>query len=146
MKGAYLRPDRNVLFLITLACALVGVLMPSAASCADGYDVAFGVETKHGQDFGSITCHFSDVCSARMDSLGLTIMIDRFRDDPGRASVDFYGKDSSCCYFAGAARSKTVDPREPLSRVPFFSGEPARGYLLPQNEFAGTLYLKFRSR
>jgi hypothetical protein len=135
----------NILCLITVTCALAGVLTPSGASRADEYEVAFGVETKHGQDFGSATCHFNDVCSARMESLGLTIMIDRFRDEPERASVDLYGKDLSCCYFAGAARSAIVDPQKPLSRVPFFSGEPARGYLLPQNEYAGTLYLKFRA-
>lgn len=135
----------NLLCLITIACALAGVLTPSGASLADDYDVAFGVETKLGQNFGSVTCHFGHACSARMDSLGLIINIDWFRDEPRRASVYLY-RDINCCYFAGAADSITVDPQKSLSRVPFFSGQPARGYLLPQNDYAGTLYLKFRSR
>jgi hypothetical protein len=135
----------SVLCLTTMIFALAGVLTPSTASLADEYDVAFGVETKLGQDFGSVTCSFNEVCSARMDSLGLRVTILVFQNDPRRASVDLYGRDLSCCYFAGAARSKTIDPHEPLSRVPFFSGQPTRGYLLPQNEYAGTLYLRFRS-
>jgi hypothetical protein len=135
----------SVLCLTTMIFALAGVLTPSTASRADDYDVAFGVETKLGQDFGSVTCPFNEICSARMDSLGLRVTIHRFRDEPRRASVRLDGRDITCCYFAGAADSITVDPQKPLSRVPFFSGQPARGYLLPQNEYAGTLYLKFRS-
>src|SRR5579863_8157075 len=133
----------SVLFLTTMIFALAGVLTPSTASLADDYDVAFGVETKVGQDFGSVTCPFDEVCSARMDSLGLRFTVLVFRRDPTRAHVHLYGRDISCCYFADAAWSVTVDPHEPLSRVPFFSGQAARGYLLPQNEYAGTLYLKF---
>jgi hypothetical protein len=135
----------NILSLITITCALAGVFTPSRASFADDYDVAFGVETKHGQDFGSVTCPFDEVCSAGIDSLGLRITIHVIRSDPRRAYVYIYGRDLSCCYFAGAARSITVDPHEPLSRALFFSGQPARGYLLPQNEYAGTLYLKFHA-
>jgi hypothetical protein len=135
----------NILCLIIITCALAGVLTPSGASLADDYDVAFGVETKLGQDFGSARCHFDDVCSARMDSLGLIINISRFRDEPRRATVRLYGRDISCCYFAGAADSITADPHEAISRVPFFSGRSARGGLYIQNEYAGTLYLKFRS-
>jgi hypothetical protein len=135
----------NALCLIIITCALAGVLMPSGASRAADYDVAFGVETKRSQDFGSVTCPFNEICSARMESLGLRVTVHRFRDEPRRASVRIYGRDISCCYFVGAADSISVDPQKPLSRVPFFSGEPARGYLLPQNEYAGTLYLKFRA-
>jgi hypothetical protein len=135
---------RKILFA---SCVLLSALLffNSGAAKADEYEVAFGVQTKRGQDFGSVTCDFNDVCSARIDSLDLRITMLWFRDEPGRVSINLDGKDISCCYFAGAAISKTVDPHEPLSRVPFFSGEPARGYLLPQNELAGTLYLKFRS-
>jgi hypothetical protein len=127
------------------ALAVVGALLSGGASRADDYDVAYGFETKLGQDFGSVRCPFDEVCSAGIDSLGLRITILRFRREPGRVSVHLYGKDISCCYFAGAADSITVDPQKPLSRVLFFSGEPARGYLLPQNEYAGMLYLKFRA-
>lgn len=151
-QATQIRMTRNEMMRTARKTLLAGGVLLSVfifgsfAAKADGYEFAFGVQTKHGEDFGSVTCHFNDVCSARIDSLDLRVTLLWFRNEPGRASVDLYGKDSSCCYFAGAARSKTVDPREPLSRVPFFSGEPARGYLLPQNELAGTLYLKFRSR
>lgn len=67
-----------------------------------------------------------------MDSLGLIVNIHRFRDKPGRASVYLYGSDLSCCYFVDAARSIAVDPREPLSRVPF----------LADNQRGGICFLK----
>ncbi len=73
----------SVLCLTTMIFALAGVLTPSTASRADDYDVAFGVETKLGQDFGSVTCSFNEVCSARMDSLGLRVTILVFQNDPG---------------------------------------------------------------
>ena len=146
-KPVFVRPlSRSFCyFLLSALCALTGVLTPSGASRADDYDVAIGVETKRGQDFGSVTCPFNEICSAGMKSLGLRVTIHRFQNKPRRASVRMHGRDISCCYFAGAADSITVDPQKPLSRVLFFSGEPARGGLYIENEYAGTLYLRFRS-
>jgi hypothetical protein len=120
--------------------------MPTSSSHADDYGVDFGVETQLGEDAGSLMCVFDQVCSAKIDSLGLRVTIDVFRSHPKNAYVYLYGRDLSCCYFADAARSITIDPHEPLSRVPFFSGRPAQGALFIQNEYAGTLYLRFRFR
>jgi hypothetical protein len=78
-----------------------------------------------------------------MESLGLTFSVDIFRSDPVRAHVRLYGSDPSCCYFADASGSITIDPFKPPSRVPFFKGTRARGGLFVQNERVGALYLKF---
>jgi hypothetical protein len=135
----------RVLRLIVLTFALAAVLTPSGASLAEDYRFAFGVDTKHGQDFGSVTCVFDEVCSARMESLDLRVTIHIIRSDPRRAHVRLYGRDISCCYFAEAADSIIVDPQKPPSRLPFFSGGSARGGLHIENEYAGTLYLRFHS-
>jgi hypothetical protein len=86
------------------------------------------------------------MCSAKIESLGLIVSIHVFRNEPERASVSLYGGDLGCCYFDGAAGEKIIDPRKPLSRVPFFKGARARGGLFIQNERVGTLYLRFDYR
>jgi hypothetical protein len=55
-----------------------------------------------------------------------------------------HGDDSSCCYFAYAKDSITVDPAEPVSRFLFFRGVGARRGVFIENEPAGTLFLRFR--
>ena len=122
---------------------LLGTLLSGSSVLAADYSVDFGAETNAGKDAGTLTCPFGQVCDAKMESIGLRVSIDVFRSDPERAHVRLYGGDLSCCYFAYAADSITVDPRKPLSRVPFFKGARARGGLFIQNEPAGTLYLRF---
>jgi len=113
---------------------------------AADYSVDFGVETDAGKDAGSLTCLFDEICDAKLESLGLIVSLIVFRSNPERASVHLRGGDLSCCYFDGAADSIAIDPRKPLSRVPFFKGARARGALFIENERVGTLYLRFDYR
>src|SRR5882724_9273500 len=128
---------------ITAILALFGTLLSGCSVLAADFTVDFGAETDAGRDAGTLTCLFGQLCDAKMESIGLRVSIDVFRSDAERAYVRLYGGDLSCCYFAYAADSITVDPRKPLSRVPFFKGARARGGLFIQNEPAGTLYLRF---
>ena len=111
-------------------------MLPTIAS-------TLAVETDVGKDAGSIACVFEQICSAEMESLGWRVTFHAFRGEPGRAIVQLYGGGLSCCYFAGAGDSITIDPRISLSRVPFFKGAGARGGLYIENERVGTLYLRF---
>jgi hypothetical protein len=124
--------------------ALLGILLSANVVLAADFSVDFGVDTEQGRDAGSLDCRFGQVCSARMESLGLTFSVDIFHGDPVRAHVRLYGRDPGCCYFADAAGSITIDPSKPPSPVPFFKGARARGGLFVQNERVGALYLKFR--
>jgi hypothetical protein len=123
--------------------ALFGILLSANVVLAADFSVDFGADTDQGRDAGSLDCRFGQVCSARMESLGLTFSVDIFHGDPVRAHVHLYGRDPSCCYFADAAGSITIDPSKPPP-VPFFKGARARGGLFVQNERVGALYLKFR--
>jgi hypothetical protein len=59
-------------------------------------------------------------------------------------SVHLYGRRYlRLFYFDYAADSVAIDTRKPVSRVPFFKGERARGGLHIENERVGTLYLRF---
>ena len=131
---------------ITAILALLGTLLSGGSVLAADYSVDFGVETDAGKDAGSLMCVFDQTCSAKMEALGLRISIDVFGSNPQRAHVNLYGGDLSCCYFDGAADSIVIDPRKPLSRVPFFKGARARGGLYIENERVGTLYLRFDYR
>jgi hypothetical protein len=122
---------------------LVGILLSANVVLAADFSVDFGADTEQGRDAGSLDCRFGQVCYAKMESLGLTFSVDIFRGDPVRARIRLYSSDPSCCHFADAAGSITVDPSKPLSRVPFFKGARARGGLFVQNERVGALYLKF---
>lgn len=128
----------------TAILALLGILSSINLAFAADFSVDFGADTDRGRDAGSLDCRFGQVCYAKLESLGLTFSVDIFRGDPVRAQVRLYGGDLSCCYFADAANSITLDPYKPLSRVPFFKGAGARGGLFIQNERVGALYLKFR--
>jgi hypothetical protein len=123
--------------------ALLGILFSGNLALAADLSVDFGADTNRGRDAGTLDCRFSQVCHAKMESLGLTVSLDIFRSDPVRAHVRLYGGDLSCRYFVDAADSITIDPYKPLPRVPFFKGARARGGLFIQNERAGALYLKF---
>lgn len=123
--------------------ALLGILLSANVVLAADFSVDFGADTDQGRDAGSLDCRFGQVCYARMEALGLTFSVDIFRGDPVRAHVRLYGSDPSCCYFADATDSITIDPSKPPSRVPFFKGARARGGLFVQNKRAGALYLKF---
>ena len=130
---------------LTAAClGLVGILLSTNVVLAADFSVDFGADTEQGRDAGSLDCRFGQVCSARMESLGLTFSVDIFKGDSLRAHVRLYGHDPGCCYFADAAGSITIDPSKPPSPVPFFKGARARGGLFVQNERVGALYLKFR--
>lgn len=129
---------------VTAFLACFGILLSANVVLAADFSVEFGADTEQGRDAGSLDCRFGQVCSARMKSLGLTFSVDIFKGDPLHARVRLYGRDLSCCYFADAADTITIDPSKPSSPVPFFKGARARGGLFVQNERAGALYLKFR--
>lgn len=139
-----MRSSPQTLFITILA--VFGIALSVGPAFAADYSVEVGVETEAGKDANSVTCSFDDVCSAKIESLGFTVSIFVFRREPERASVELYGSDPSCCYFEFAADDKIIDPRKPLSRVPFFKGARARGGLFIQNERAGTLHLRFDYR
>ena len=144
--GGKSRVGNNVRSLITSIVALLGTVLSSSFVLAADYGVDFGAETDAGKDAGSLTCLFNRMCSAKMESLGLRVSIDVLRSDPERAYVYLDGNYLGCCYFDGGARSIEVDPRKPLSRVPFFKGIAAKGAFFIQNERVGTLYLRFDYR
>ena len=136
----------NARSLIIAVLVALGILLSNSPVLADGYGVDFGAETDAGKDGGSVMCPFDEVCIAKMESLGLRVSMSVFRGNRRRAYVNLYGRDLSCCYFEAAADSITIDPRLPLSRVPFFKGSRARGALFIENERVGTLYLRFHYR
>jgi hypothetical protein len=113
---------------------------------AEDYSVDYGVESDAGRDAGTLMCTFDQICSAKMESLGLNVSFDSFRREPDQVIVSMYGNEVGCCFFAGAADSIKIDTRQALSRVPFYKGVKARGALLIENELVGTLYLRFHSR
>jgi hypothetical protein len=88
------------------------------------------------------------ICSINLDGGGTlklsarALRVIRPRHEPERADVSLHGEDPSCCYFAYARDSITVDPTQPVSRVPFFRGAGARRGLLI--EPVGGLFLRFR--
>jgi hypothetical protein len=144
--GGKSRVGNNVRSLITSIVALLGTVLSSSFVLAADYGVDFGVETDAGKDAGSLTCLFNRMCNAKMESFGLRVSIHVLRSDPERARVYLDGDYLGCCYFDGGARSIEVDPRKPLSRVPFFKGIAAKGAFFIQNERVGTLYLRFDYR
>jgi len=134
---------RNVRRPVTAILGLLGVLLSSSIVLADDYRVDFGIKTKTGEDVGTITCQFGEICRENVASLGLRISILILRSRRERASVHVNGSDLSCCYFVGAADSLDVDTHQPLSRVVFSQGARARGALFIQNQPMGTLFLRF---
>jgi hypothetical protein len=130
---------------IVAILALLSLLSSGSSALAEDYSVDFGVETDAGKDAGTLACRFGQICDATMDTLGMRVTILVFRDTPEQVTVHLYGRDLSCCYFEYAADSTTIDPRKPLSRVPFFRGTRARGGLYIENKHAGALYLRFHS-
>ena len=134
---------RNVRRRLAAIVALLGVLLSSSIVVADDYRVDFGIKTKAGEDVGTITCQFGEICDENVASLGLRISILIFRSRRELASVHVNGSDLSCCYFGGASDSLDVDTHQPLSRAVFFQGARARGALFIQNKPAGTLFLRF---
>ena|SRR2546423_1451453 len=130
----------------TKALALLGALLSGGRALAADYSVDFGVETSAGNDAGSLSCMFEETCGADLNSLGFRLTLLAFRRSSDRVAIRLYGRDLSCCYFAYAADSMTVDRRTTFSKVQFFKGTGAKGGLYVQNERAGTLYLRFNSR
>jgi hypothetical protein len=134
----------NARSLIAAILAALGILLSGSPLLADGFSVDFGAETRAGKDAGSVVCGFEEPCVAKMESLGLRLTINIFRSERQRAYVHLYGRDHiDCCYFEAASDSIVIDPRQALSRVPFFRGRRARGELFIENERVGTLYLRF---
>jgi hypothetical protein len=133
----------NARRLVAAILAALGILLSGSPVLADGYSVDFGAETDAGKDAGSVVCPFDEVCIAKMESLSLRVSMSVFRGNRRRAYVNLYGRDLSCCYFEAASDSIIIDPRQALSRVPFFRGSGARGSLFIENKRVGTLYLRF---
>jgi hypothetical protein len=128
---------------ITAIAALLATLLSSGFAVADDFSVDFGADMDRGRDAGTVHCRFGQLCYAKMDSLGLTVSVDISRRDAVWAHVGLSSRELDCCYFAEAGESTTIDPRQPLSRVPLFKGARARGELFIRNERVGTLYLRF---
>jgi hypothetical protein len=133
---------------IVAILALLGLFSSGDSAFSGDYSVDFGAETDAGNDAGSLTCRLGKTCTGELESLGLNVSLYLTRSRNARtvASVHLYGRDPNCCYFEYASEKVTIDPSEPLSRVPFYKGTRARRGLYIENERVGTLYLKFQSR
>jgi len=139
-----IRLTRNVRRPVAAIVALLGVLLSSSIVLADDYRVDFGIKAKAGEDVGTMNCQFGKTCFAKIESLGLSLNLHLSRVFlPDRASAYLYNRDMSCCYFMGSTDTIDIDPRQPLSRVPFFNGWRARGRVFVENERISTLYLRF---
>ena len=137
----------NIRNPIVAILALLGTLLSGSPVLAEEYSVDYGVESDAGRDAGTLTCRFDQICSAKMESLGLNVSFYLSRHDPDRVSVHLYSYNViGCCFFAGAADAIRIEPHQALSRVSFYKGVRARGALLIENERVGTLYLRFHSR
>jgi|SRR5579871_5999648 len=140
----------HIPWLVTLSLFFFCLLASTSQSWADDYDVDFGVEARGAENVGSVSCRLDQACSATIEALALRLRIDVLPYDPRStqrsAQIHLSGSDPSCCYFAGAADSKTIDMGERIAKVPFYRGRPARRLLLIQNEYVGTLYIRIRHR
>jgi hypothetical protein len=130
---------RVLLFFVLVLSIIADV------ACAQDYRVDFRIETAAGREAGSASCSFDRLCESEAKSLGFRFNVELFRDSPERAYVHMYG-DASCCFFAGAARSVTLDPGKPLLQVPFFKGRASNGDEWVENTYSGELYLIFNPR
>ncbi len=135
--------DSNSRSSINAILVTLGIFVLGSSALAADYRVDFGAETSAGKDAGTLNCLFDKICGTKLESLGLRVSVYMSRREPERASINLYGGDPSCCFFAGAADSMAINSLQPLSRVPFFEGAGARGGLFIENQRAGTLYLRF---
>lgn|SRR5690348_4213349 len=124
--------------------AILATLVLRGSALAADYEVEFGAQTDAGKDAGVVRCVFDKTCEASLPTLKLKADIYVPRHETERADVSLRGDDLSCCYFAYAKDSITVDPATPVSRIPFFRGAGARRGLFIENEPAGALFLRFR--
>jgi hypothetical protein len=124
--------------------ASLGSLLPPSFALAEDFSVDFGADTDRGRDAGTLHCRFDRTCDAKMESLGLTVRVHISRGNAASADIRMLSENPDCCYFADARSTGVIDTRTPLSRVPIFKGEGARGGLFIQNERLGVLYLKFQ--
>src|SRR5690349_18098792 len=89
--------------------ALATALLSSTVRAAD-YSVDFGVDTVDaGKDAGSLTCQLKQVCSAKMEPLGLRLSVHLLWKDSGQAVIRLKNSDLNCCFFAGGGESITID-------------------------------------
>ena len=131
-------------FIATLA--FVGTLLSGGFAFAEDYSVDVGTDTKAGRDAGTFTCRFDDRCVAKIESLGLRLVLDVYHYDRFARIRLESTTESGCCYFDYGASSKIIDPRNSLSKLTFFRGIPSGSAHLVENERVGTLYLKFHFR
>jgi hypothetical protein len=131
-------------FVFVAIAVLVGSARQSSALAAD-YRVEVGAETLAAKDAATFECSYGQRCIAKLESLDLSASIYVQSRNSESASINLDGNDVSCCLFANAADSISVDLRRPQSRVVFFKGVSARGRggLFIKNERAGTLYIRF---
>jgi hypothetical protein len=128
---------------ISAIAALLAVLLSGRVAIAEDYSIDFGADIDRGRDAGTVYCRFGQLCHAEMESLGLTVTVDMSRRDAVWAHVGLSSRELECCYFAEAGESMTIDPRQPLSRLPLFKGARARGELFIETQRVGILYLRF---
>lgn len=126
---------------------LLAVLSSGNTVSAADYSVELGVDSRAGKDAATLECAIDQECSTRLEPLGLRIKVHVSKRDPDRAMVRLFGYEPGCCYFNGAASSALVEMRDPMSRLPIFLRDRARGDLFIENERpVGTLYLRFQQR
>ena len=82
---------------IVAILALLATRLSVNTVLAADYRVDFGVEADAGHDAGTLTCLFDERCSAKLESLGLTVGLIIFRGHADAAHADMYGRDISCC-------------------------------------------------
>jgi hypothetical protein len=110
---------------------------------AEGYTVEFAVEVGDRQDGGSVKCQFDRLCIVTAEKLRLNFDVSVSRDDPDRALLNVDG-DSGCCLLEGAVRTLAVETDQPRLRLRLFVGQPAKCLEFIENQYVGSLYLKFQ--
>jgi hypothetical protein len=129
---------------LKLAIAVIlATFFVSRLALAESYIVDFAVEVGDRQDGGSVECQFDRLCTVTAEKLRLNFDVSVSRDDPDRALLNVDG-DSGCCLLEGAVRTLAVETDQPRLRLRLFVGQPAKGLEFIENQYIGSLYLKFQ--
>lgn len=131
----------RIQFIIVLT--VVGPLLSGGVAQAADYSVEIGADSQMGKDASSLICRYGSFCDGELKALGLHVAVHLRHPPFGAASVRLSGRDLSCCYFEYGRDEISIDPREPLYRLPIFKGKKARGGMVVQNERVGDFYLRF---
>lgn len=109
-----------------------------------GNEDEHSVDTRSGQDTGSLLCWFGHTCHGELERLGLEVDIDLHRGMMRIARLRLHGRSLGCCYFERGRDETAVDLRGvTVHREPIFKGVATSGRTI-ENERIGSLYLNFR--